>query len=326
MFLFTTSAPRNATPETPVMQAIRQGADRTGVNFDYLVRTAQRESSLDPEAKARTSSATGLFQFIDQTWLATMRNEGARHGLAREAQAITQGSDGRFNVTDAAMREQIMALRRDPTVAATMAGAFTQRNRDELATALGREPTAGELYSAHVMGARGAVTLINAMRANPQQSAAREFPEAAAANRPIFFDRSGRARSVSEVFSVLTAQHQSVAAVREAAPAEAPAGRPGLLGLFSTEGSRAPVSEAVSRIWGGARARGVEVAALEPAQRFFPASEGVLSVAPEAPARMVMAPVPPARPADLAPEQPRKPQKPGKPLNLNAFIRLERAP
>ncbi|MGL4729664.1 MAG: transglycosylase SLT domain-containing protein, partial [Bosea sp. (in: a-proteobacteria)] len=83
MFLFTTPSAREAKstpavngnaqganlPATPVTMAIRDGAAKTGTDFGYLVRTAQRESALDPNAKARTSSATGLFQFIDQTWL-----------------------------------------------------------------------------------------------------------------------------------------------------------------------------------------------------------------------------------------------------------------
>ncbi len=108
------------------------------------------------------------------------------------------------------MRDQIMALRRDPAAAATMAGAFTQRNREELSQSLQREPNAGELYVAHVLGARGAVNLLTALRNDPDRPAARDFPDAAAANRPIFFDRAGRARSAREVFAVLTAQHAAM--------------------------------------------------------------------------------------------------------------------
>ncbi|HLV85239.1 MAG TPA: transglycosylase SLT domain-containing protein [Devosia sp.] len=43
--------------------------DRNGVDFDYLLQTAMRESSLNPQAKAQTSSAVGLFQFLESTWL-----------------------------------------------------------------------------------------------------------------------------------------------------------------------------------------------------------------------------------------------------------------
>jgi hypothetical protein len=355
MFLFTTPAARDPVPAggaqgaaTPVQQAIRRGAERTGVNFDYLLKTAQRESALDPEAKAATSSATGLFQFIDQTWLSMMRAEGPNHGLADAARAIGQSADGRLTVADPAMREQIMALRRDPQVASVMAGAFTQRNRETLSGALGREPDGGELYTAHVLGARGATELINAAATSPGRPAMQLFPDAAGANRSIFFDRAGRARSAAEVLDVLTAQHRAIAQVRVASgqggsdqpdASGPPGGRKGLMGLFSTEGSRAPVSDAVARVWSGQRARGVQLASLEPAQRFFPTSGSVAAAPTQAagPAnelaavttgagagRLADAPKPPSRPSDLAAEagaSPRAKQSRQRPLNLNAFIR-----
>src|SRR6476646_11882530 len=54
---------------TRVTGAIRDAARVTGAGFEYLLNTALRESNLNPSAKAKSSSATGLFQFIDQTWL-----------------------------------------------------------------------------------------------------------------------------------------------------------------------------------------------------------------------------------------------------------------
>src|SRR5919206_1206699 len=74
--------------------AIRDAAKATGASFDYLLKTALRESNLDPDAKAPTSSATGLFQFIDQTWLGTLKRDGAALGYGKYANAITQTSSG----------------------------------------------------------------------------------------------------------------------------------------------------------------------------------------------------------------------------------------
>ena len=51
-----------------VYDAIKNAAAKTGVNFTYLMEKAAVESSFNPDAKAKTSSATGLFQFIEQTW------------------------------------------------------------------------------------------------------------------------------------------------------------------------------------------------------------------------------------------------------------------
>src|SRR5437868_1566523 len=65
-----------------VTAAIQLASARTGVQFDYLLNQARIESSLNPEARARTSSATGLFQFIEQTWLGMVKQHGAAHGLS----------------------------------------------------------------------------------------------------------------------------------------------------------------------------------------------------------------------------------------------------
>ena len=62
-------------------QAIRQAASETGTDFDYLWRTAKRESGLNPNARASTSSATGLFQFTNQTWLSMVERYGDKYGL-----------------------------------------------------------------------------------------------------------------------------------------------------------------------------------------------------------------------------------------------------
>ena len=125
----------------PVAGAIRDAARSTGISFEYLLTTAQIESNLNPAAQATTSSAKGLYQFIDQTWLATMKNAGPSLGFSRYADAIVQGPDGRYDVPDPATRAAIMRLRADPSVSATMAGAFTRTNAAQLNAAIGRAPS-----------------------------------------------------------------------------------------------------------------------------------------------------------------------------------------
>jgi hypothetical protein len=183
----------------------------TGTGFEYLLKTAMRESSFNPNAKSSKSSATGLFQFIDQTWLATMKQSGANLGYGRYASAITRTSSGRYVVHNAAARRQIMNLRYDPTTNAVMAGAFTQQNAARLGRALGRAPTDGELYIAHFLGQGGAVKLITTAQNAPQASAANLFPQAARANQSIFFNKGGGARSAADVYAVLVAKHDGTA-------------------------------------------------------------------------------------------------------------------
>ena len=191
-----------------VAGAIRQAARTTGANFDYLLTTAQIESNLNPKARAATSSAEGLFQFIDQTWFATMKSAGPALGLGRYADAIAQGADGRFDVFNPVTKHEIMKLRSDPKVSAMLAGAFSRSNNVQLAQALGRPPSEGELYIAHFLGADGAVRLIGAAISQPHASAPDVFPSAARANRPIFYDRGGNPRSVLGVYQFLTDRYE----------------------------------------------------------------------------------------------------------------------
>jgi hypothetical protein len=227
MFLFTSKPnapdPSQQPTESGIARHLRQAAEATGISFDYLMRTAKRESGLNPAAKAQSSSATGLFQFIEQTWLGLVKKEGANHGLAVEAEAIQQDRSGRYVVSDDAQRKQILSLRKDPALASTFAGVFTQKNRDVLKGQLNREPNPAELYMAHFLGANGASELIAMAEANPTQSAARAFPDAASANRSIFFDGKGRARTVREVYARLSSFHGGEAAAATAVAAAQPA-------------------------------------------------------------------------------------------------------
>jgi hypothetical protein len=191
-----------------VLSALRGAADETGADFGYLLKTARRESSLNPEAKASSSSATGLFQFIEQTWLGTMRNHGAEHGLNTFADAIKVGKDGRFTVADKGLRQEILALRKDPKVASLMAGEMTNDMRGDMEAALGRGVSAGELYVAHFLGPQAAVKMIKAATATPAATAATLFPDAASANPTIFYQKNGAARSVNTVLESLKAKHQ----------------------------------------------------------------------------------------------------------------------
>ena len=191
--------------------AIKQAASTTGTSFEYLLATAKMESNFNPTARAPTSSARGLFQFIDQTWLGTVKEAGGQLGYGNYADAITKSSSGTYSVSDPAARRAILKLRDDPAASAAMAGVLGHSNSFKLTGRIGRRPTNSELYMAHFMGVGGAAKLISNAENNPKASGARLFPNASAANRSIFYERGGRARSVSEVYSVLTQRYASAA-------------------------------------------------------------------------------------------------------------------
>ena len=186
-----------------VEAAIQRASNATGVDFTFLMKTANRESGYNPRAKAPSSSAAGLFQFVEQTWLSTLKQHGSKYGYARYAELISKGADGRYRVDGAEARKAVMDLRLDPHAASLMAGELTSDHASYLRGRTGRAPTSGELYAAHFLGPKGSAQLIEAMQTRPGASAASLFPDAAQSNRSIFY-RDGRAATVSEVYANLT--------------------------------------------------------------------------------------------------------------------------
>ena len=184
-----------------VEAAIRRASSVTGVDFEFLMRTARRESVLNPQARASTSSAACLFQFIQQTWLATLKQNVHRHGYGQYADLIHRGAGGRWQVQGSA-RNVVMDLRFDAHAASVMAAELAASNAAYLRGRTGREPGGGDLYAAHFLGPAGAATLLEAVAARPGASAAALFPQAAAANRSIFYS-AGRPATVAEVHANL---------------------------------------------------------------------------------------------------------------------------
>ncbi len=189
--------PVAAPARANIRDAIAAAAARSGVDFDYLYGQARIESALDPSAKARTSSATGLFQFTRGTWLATLDRHGAAHGMAWAADAIV-ADGGRHRVADAGLRDAILGLRHDVEASSQMAAAFAADNRDYLESNLGHAVEPVDLYLAHFLGPAGALRFLRAHDADPDQSAAALLPDAAAPNRAIFYGPEGP-RSLRDV-------------------------------------------------------------------------------------------------------------------------------
>jgi hypothetical protein len=225
----STTAATGAVPPGRVDAAIRQAAARSGVDFSYLYNQARVESGLNPNARAGNSTATGLFQFLDQTWLATVDKHGAANGLGWAADTIQRGRDGRYFVADPAARRQILDLRRNPEAASAMAAAFARDNHAYLETRLNRPLQSVDLYMAHFLGAGGASRFLRAHDSQPHASAAAAFPDAARANRNIFFKRDGTARTFAEVRNLMASKLGEGAAggtVTRSAPQTAMAAAP----------------------------------------------------------------------------------------------------
>ena len=208
-----------------VVAAIKTASRQTGSDFDYLLATAQRESNLDSKAKSKGSSATGLFQFIDQTWLSLVKRYGGRHGLGHYADCITKAENGRLAVDSADTKSAILALREDPEISALMAGEAAAATRQSLECALGRPVCSGELYAAHFLGEGGARRLLQLSAKQSDLRADLAFPEAAKANRSVFYHSDGSAKTVGEV-------HAWAVGKIDGSPAKAP--KPAMVAATST--------------------------------------------------------------------------------------------
>ncbi len=189
---------QRAGPE--LTATIQKASLKTGVDFSYMMEKAAAESNFDTDAQAKTSSARGMYQFIESTWLQMVNRYGDRNGLSQYADQINdQGK-----VTSAAMRKEILALRDDPEVASLMAGEFASENKRTLVNSGIAEDKIGstELYLAHFLGAGAASQFIKGMDKNPLAPAADIFPKAAQANKNVFYNQKTQAaRSFGEIYA-----------------------------------------------------------------------------------------------------------------------------
>jgi hypothetical protein len=139
----------------------------------------------DEEGKP-TSSALGIAQFIDSTWLRTIK----RPDVAAVMGIDLSQSDG-----------ELLELRKNPELAIMASAALARDNNSIMKKVIGRDANAGELYMAHFLGANGAIKLIQAYKNMPDQRAKDIFPEQAKANKPVFeYKKTGKHKTIAEVY------------------------------------------------------------------------------------------------------------------------------
>ncbi|WP_244441346.1 MULTISPECIES: transglycosylase SLT domain-containing protein [Methylosinus] len=189
-----------------IVEHVVDAAKSTGSDPALLMAIADKESSFSPKAKASTSSASGLFQFIDSTWLKAVRMFGWRHGQQEAAEAIeVKGGDLRVAPQ---RRAAILAMRNDPYLSAALAAEMLKYDGDKIAERIGRPLTAGETYLIHFLGPDDAARFMQKVEEAPHTPAAALLPKPARANKPIFYARKGKKmqpKSVGEVHEAFEA-------------------------------------------------------------------------------------------------------------------------
>jgi hypothetical protein len=176
-----------------LVKSVLRAAHVAGVDPVYLMALADVESSLSPDAKAPTSSAEGLFQFIDRTWLETVAAHANDYGFGAVAKPIAF-VDGEPIVSDEKARSWVLAMRRDPYFSALMACELIKDMQRALQSDGERELSEAELYIAHFLGAGNAVRFLRALDEKPDAAASKLFPQAAKANHNLFTEKTGRKR------------------------------------------------------------------------------------------------------------------------------------
>lgn len=194
-----------------VLGAIRLASIRTGVDYSILMDLARVESSYNPKARARHSSAVGLFQFKDESWLEAVRRYGGRFGLQGYAAGIRRLEAAGKEPADGhdRLREEVLALRDDPRLSSLLVAENIKHNLRKLAGRTHREPGRTELYLSHFLGLSGAARFLEALDAKPAAIAGDIFPEAAARNRSVFRNRKSEPRTVAEVYRWLDGRFNS---------------------------------------------------------------------------------------------------------------------
>ena len=167
-----------------VSSAVKNASQATGVDFAYLMQQAKAESSFQSNAKASTSSATGLYQFIERTWMDMVNKYGAKYGIEANLS-----------------KEEVLDLRKDPEKASLMAAEFAAENKRYLEGEGIKDVGSTELYFAHFLGASGASSFLKSWQDVPNARASDLFPAAAKANKNVFYNADGSSKALDEVYA-----------------------------------------------------------------------------------------------------------------------------
>ena len=194
--------------DSGVLAAIRLGSLRTGVEFSFLMELAAVESTFDPASKAASSTAAGLYQFKNDTWLDAVRIHGDKYGLgeyvSRIEYSVSSKGKRRPVIQDPQISRHVLDLRFNPRISALLAAQYVRKNMMRLLFTLDRIPARADLYLTHFLGASGAISFLKALDEDPDRIAGEIFPRAAKRNQKIFLTSTSKPRTVAEVYEVFT--------------------------------------------------------------------------------------------------------------------------
>ena len=169
----------NAKQWDAVSEVLAKASHKTGVPVEVLAGFAATEASFNPNAVAKTSTATGLFGFTKRTWRVMLSRYGHKYGLKPN----TPRTNAYAN--------------------ALMGAEYIKENQRYLSKRLGRKVTYSDLYMASFISP---LETIRIERASRHLSAADVLPTAAASNPTVFYNKSGQPVTVGEFITSVRAK------------------------------------------------------------------------------------------------------------------------
>ncbi|MGI9295943.1 MAG: transglycosylase SLT domain-containing protein [Pseudomonadales bacterium] len=192
------------------IESIKNAAEKTNISANYLLALARQESGCNSKAKSRNTTAAGMFQFVEQTWLVSVDGHGGKYGYQDYAENIAINNRGIASVEPRRLQREILNKRYDPDFSALMAAELAGDNYAYLSRSISRELRPTDLYMAHFLGAAGATEFLVALDTQPNVSAASLFPQAAKANRNVFYTGGSKdPRTVREVHELFRQKIES---------------------------------------------------------------------------------------------------------------------
>lgn len=171
-------APQDSSAQPSAPLGIQQGAPSFAGPFDFSTYanrlTSGVETNGDPNSKDPRSSASGLYSFTDDGW-----------------------SD--FLKSPANTRGWTMADKLNPQAQNAALQWETTRNVGSLRSALGTDPTYGQVYAAHFLGEHGAVATLTADPNAPFVKSYKDAWAAAAANPSILNSNMTNAQALASI-------------------------------------------------------------------------------------------------------------------------------
>ncbi len=196
---------QNRNPD--IIDALHNASQKTNISFELLVMKAMIESDLGRVTQSKTSSARGVFQYIEPTWIVLMKRYGNRIGYSEYADSIKYSAEHKKHMVQSQTisRQDVLDLRENPRIAALIKGYQIQDEVKILAQFKnGARVNATDHYIAHMLGLTMARKFYEFQQTESPIILAnlknRYFSEAVSLNRSFFYDKTGNGLNAAQAY------------------------------------------------------------------------------------------------------------------------------